>query len=55
MAKFAYQVGVNRSLIGIHAKDNSEQAPTSAPSRMNGKCSGNSFLLGSSSLANHSG
>jgi hypothetical protein len=34
----------------------SEPAPTSAPPwRMNGKCSGNSFLLGFSSLANHGG
>jgi hypothetical protein len=31
----------------------SESAPTSAPWRMNGKWSGNNFLLGSSSLANH--
>jgi hypothetical protein len=31
----------------------SEPAPTSAPWRMDGKWSGNSFLLGSSSLANH--
>jgi hypothetical protein len=33
----------------------SEPAPTSAPWRMDGKWSGNSFLLGSSSLANHGG
>jgi hypothetical protein len=33
----------------------SEPAPTSAPSRMNGKRSGNSFLLAFSSLANHGG
>jgi len=33
----------------------SEPVPTSAPWRMDGKWSGNSFLLGSSSLANHGG
>jgi hypothetical protein len=33
----------------------SEPAPTSAPWKMNGQLSGNSFLLGSSSLANHGG
>jgi hypothetical protein len=33
----------------------SEPAPTSAPWRMNDKWSGNSFLLSSSSLANHGG
>jgi len=33
----------------------SEPAPTSAPSRMDDMWSGNSFLLGSSSLANHGG
>jgi hypothetical protein len=33
-------------------QDHSEPAPTR---RMNGKWSGNSFLLGSSSLANHGG
>jgi hypothetical protein len=33
----------------------SEPAPTSAPWRMDGKWSGNSFLLGSSSLANDGG
>jgi hypothetical protein len=33
----------------------SESAPTSTASRMDGKWSGNSFLLGSSSLANHGG
>jgi hypothetical protein len=32
-----------------------EPAPTSAPWRMDGKWSGNSFLLGFSSLANHGG
>jgi hypothetical protein len=32
-----------------------EPAPTSAPSRMDDMWSGNSFLLGSSSLANHDG
>jgi hypothetical protein len=32
-----------------------EPAPTSAPWRMNDKWSGNNFLLGSSSLANHGG
>jgi hypothetical protein len=30
-----------------------EPVPTSGPWRMDGKWSGNSFLLGSSSLANH--
>jgi hypothetical protein len=39
--------------VGI--KDHSEPAPTSAPQRMNGKWSGNSFLSGSGSLANHDG
>jgi hypothetical protein len=33
----------------------SEPAPTSALSRMDDIWSGNSFLLGSSSLANHGG
>jgi hypothetical protein len=33
----------------------SEPAPSSAPWRMDGKWSGNSFLLGSSSLANYGG
>jgi hypothetical protein len=33
----------------------SEREPTSAPWRMNSKWSGISFLLGSSSLANHGG
>jgi hypothetical protein len=33
----------------------SAPAPTSALRRMDGKWSGNSFLLGSSSLANHGG
>jgi hypothetical protein len=33
----------------------SEPASTSAPGRMNGKWSGNSFVLGSSSLANYGG
>ncbi len=33
----------------------SKPAPTSAPWRMNGKCSENSFLLGFISLANHGG
>jgi len=33
----------------------SEPAPTSAPWKMNGKWSGNNFLLGSSSLANYRG
>jgi hypothetical protein len=33
----------------------SEPAPTSTPWRMDGKWSGNSFLLGSSYLANHGG
>jgi hypothetical protein len=32
-----------------------EPAPTGAPGRMDGKWSGNSFLLGASSLANHGG
>ncbi len=32
-----------------------EPAPTGAPGRMDGKWSGNSFLLDSSSLANHGG
>jgi len=34
---------------------NSEPAPTTASRRMDGKWSGNNFLLGSSSLANHHG
>jgi hypothetical protein len=38
-------------LLGGH----SETAPTSAPSRMDDMWSGNSFLLGSSSLSNHGG
>jgi hypothetical protein len=33
----------------------SEPAPTSAPWRMDGKWSGNSFLLDSNPLANHGG
>jgi hypothetical protein len=33
----------------------SEPAPTSAQCRINGKWSGNSFMLSSSSLANHGG
>jgi hypothetical protein len=33
----------------------SESAPANAPWRMMGKWSGNNFLLGSSSLANHGG
>jgi hypothetical protein len=37
------------------ASGHSEPAATSAPWRMNGKWSGNSFLLGFSSLANHDG
>jgi hypothetical protein len=36
-------------------KGQSEPAPTSAPCRMDGKWSGNSFLLGSSHLSNHCG
>jgi hypothetical protein len=49
-------------LVILHSEDNpqnikghSEPAHTSAPWRMNGKWSGNNFLLGSSSLANHGG
>jgi hypothetical protein len=34
---------------------NSESAPTTASRRMDGKWSGNNFLLGSSSLANNHG
>jgi hypothetical protein len=37
----------------ITSKGRSEPAPTSAPWRMDGEWSGNSFLFGSSSLANH--
>jgi hypothetical protein len=33
----------------------SERAPSSAPWRMDDKWSGNSFLLGSSSVGNHGG
>ncbi len=46
-----YPVNPSSSLFLGH----SELAPTSAPWRMNGKWWGNSFLLGSSSLANHGG
>jgi hypothetical protein len=39
----------------VSSLGHSEPAPTSAPSRMDDMWSGNSFLLGSSSLANHDG
>jgi hypothetical protein len=39
----------------VSSLGHSEPAPTSAPSRMDDMWSGNSFLLGSSSLANHGG
>jgi hypothetical protein len=42
-------------ILQVPAKGHSEPAPTSAPLRMNGKWSGNSFLLAFSSLANHGG
>jgi hypothetical protein len=38
------------SLLVVVTKGHSEPEPTSAPWRMNGKWSGNSFLLSSSSL-----
>jgi hypothetical protein len=37
----------------VLSKSNSEPAPTSAPWKMNDKWSENTFLLGSSSQANH--
>jgi hypothetical protein len=40
---------------GLHEEPLNEPAPTSAPWRMDDKWSGNSFLLDSSSLANHHG
>jgi len=43
------------SLLVAVTKGHSEPAPTSAPWRMNGKWSGNSFLLSSSSLSKHGG
>jgi hypothetical protein len=42
-------------ILQVPAKGHSEPAPTSAPWRMNGKWSGDSFLLAFSSLANHGG
>ncbi len=46
-------IDLNYSSFGILGQ--SEPAPTSTPWRMNDKWSGNNFLLGSSSLANHGG
>jgi hypothetical protein len=43
------------SQITLIAEGPNEPALTNAPWRMDGKWSGNSFLLGSSSLANHGG
>jgi hypothetical protein len=43
------------SQMTLIAEGPNEPAPTNAPWRMDGKWSGNSFLLGSSSLANHGG
>jgi hypothetical protein len=48
-----YPLPTNNLYIKIGVYGHSEQAPTTAPWRMNGKRSGNSFLLGSSPLANH--
>jgi hypothetical protein len=39
----------------VHGGGYSEPAPTSEPWRMDDKWSGDSFLLGSSSLANYGG
>jgi hypothetical protein len=54
---FHQQVAVvgSHSSSGVHAEGHNEPAPTSAPWRMDGKWWGNSFLLGSRSLANHGG
>jgi hypothetical protein len=48
--RFLFKIKESPTLVGI---GHSEPAPTSTPSRMDGKWSGNSFLLGSSCLGNH--
>jgi hypothetical protein len=52
-AKFVHSFALHGGLLPFCKVTGESAAPTSAPWRMNDKWSGNNFLLGSRSLANH--